>query len=167
MRYVCEVWITQIYKLRKHETWDTEIRGQEWQYNLLLVWYLYHWNIPRYPREGSGCWLEHSCDNWFTLFAWLRLMSALIKITIRNSMLIISYCENIITESLIWIITGLDILKARTQQTESRFIDCENVSVRHSELPVSASCFRYWDEITPPSVPTQWQTGAGGGGARK
>ena len=119
--------------------------------------YLYHLNL-KYSQvcEGSDCWLELGWDNWFTLFAWLGLVSVLIKITIRNSVLIISYCENIITGTLIWIITGLD--------------SWDTVSVARMSVSVSCGWGIHWgqphvsdrDEITPASVPTQWQNEGGG-----
>ena len=118
---------------------------------------LYHVNL-KYSQVCERGVIVDWRDNWFTLFAWLGLVSALIKITIRNSVLIIRYCENIITGTLIWIITGLDSCEAWTQQTESRLLwECQCQSV------VDEAFSATWcgphvsdrDEITPPSVPTQ------------
>ena len=163
---VCEVWITQIYR-RKHDTWDLEIRGQRGDKNTPFLnprpRCLYHVNL-KYSQvcEGSDCWLEHSWDNWFTLFAWLGLVSVLIKITIRNSVLIISHCENIITGTLIWIITGLDSLEARTLRL---LWECQCQSVV-DEAFSGAGCWPHVsdrDEITPPSVSSHSMAEWGGG----
>ena len=149
MRYVrSEVWITQIYKLRKQDTpaWRSEASGDNnTPFLNPRMKCLYHVNLKYSQVCERGVIVDWSGivkrDNWFTLFAWLGRVSALIKITIRNSALIIRYCENIITGTLIWIITELDNLEAWTQQTESRLSDCcENVSVsqlwmRHSVRP--------------------------------
>ena len=139
--------------------------------SILEMRYLYHVN-SKYSQvcEGSDCWLEHSWDNWFTLFAWLDLVSVLIKITIRNSVLIISYCENIITGTLIWIITGLDGLEAWTLGHNKLWIrtqgllwacQCQSVVDEAFSAARGQPHVTDLDEITPPSVPTQWQ------GARK
>ena len=155
---VCEVCITQIYKLRKQDTPDPEIRGQNWQ-----LWTLPQsswWDISlSFARGVIVDWSIVEIDNWFTLFAWLGLVSVLIKITIRNSVLIISYCENIITGTLIWIITGLD---SWDSDSVASSVSVSQLWRRHSARPGVSLMFQIGMKLHHPQFPLNGRMRGGG-----
>ena len=123
---------------------------------IFIIWI---WNIFMYARGVIVDWSIVEIDNWFTLFAWLGLVSVLIKITIRNSVLIISYCENIITGTLIWIITGLDSWDSDSVAIMSVSVSCGGGIQRG---PGSASCFRSGWNYTTLSSHSMAEWGEGG-----